>query len=146
MDKKKRLISDAPESNAGDDFHVLWSIRKSLELLNTDDSALKAITVEGVLPEEAKNLDPTGFLFLGVDITEYFGGENFRNANSVIKYFFMLLRNSAELITFIVAIYFITPQFLFGSGPICNSKTPPLSSSFAGNRKESSFCPFSVAD
>jgi len=44
MDKKERIISDAPESNAGDDFHVLWSIRKSLELLNTDDSALKAIS------------------------------------------------------------------------------------------------------
>ena len=83
MDKKSRLISDAPESNAGDDFHVLWSIRKSLELLNTDDSALKAITVEGVLPEEAKKLDPTGFLFLGVDITEYFGDENFQDANNV---------------------------------------------------------------
>ncbi|MDL2311896.1 NACHT domain-containing protein [Bacteroidales bacterium OttesenSCG-928-B11] len=84
MDKKNRVISDAPESNAGDDFHVLWSIRKSLELLNTDNSALKAITVEGVLPKEAKKLDPTGFLFLGVDITEYFGGENFQNANRVI--------------------------------------------------------------
>lgn len=84
MDKKNRVISDAPESNAGDDFHVLWSIRKSLELLNTDNSALKAITVEGVLPKEAKKLDPTGFLFLGVDITEYFGGENFQDANRVI--------------------------------------------------------------
>lgn len=84
MDKKGRVISDAPESNAGDDFHVLWSIRKSLELLNTDDSALKAITLEGVLPSEAIKLDPTGFLFLGVDITEYFGGENFQDANSVI--------------------------------------------------------------
>ncbi|OCW92678.1 hypothetical protein A9168_14980 [Macellibacteroides sp. HH-ZS] len=84
MDKKGRVISDAPESNAGDDFHVLWSIRKSLELLNTDDSALKAITLEGVLPSEAIKLDPTGFLFLGVDITEYLGGENFQDANSVI--------------------------------------------------------------
>ncbi|PKO96535.1 MAG: hypothetical protein CVU11_02790 [Bacteroidetes bacterium HGW-Bacteroidetes-6] len=63
MDKNSRVISDAPESNAGDDFHVLWSIRKSLELLNTDDYALKAITVEGVFPNEAKKLDPTGFLF-----------------------------------------------------------------------------------
>lgn len=84
MDKKSRVISDAPESNAGDDFHVLWSLRKSLELLNTDDFALKAIAVEGVLPSEAKKLDPTGFLFLGVDITEYYGGENFQDANSVI--------------------------------------------------------------
>jgi len=25
---------DAAELNAGDDFHVLWTIRKSLELLN----------------------------------------------------------------------------------------------------------------
>lgn len=84
MYKKDQVISDAPESNAGDDFHVLWSIRKSLELLNTDDSGLKAITVEGVLPKEAKRLDPTGALFLGVDITEYFGGEDFQDAHSVI--------------------------------------------------------------
>lgn len=84
MVNKSRAISDAPESNAGDDFHVLWSIRKSLELLNTDDSALKAVTVEGVLPKEAKKLDPTGFLFLGVDIAEYFGGEDFQDANKVI--------------------------------------------------------------
>ena len=83
MDKKDRIISDAPESNAGDDFYVLWSIRNSLELLNTDDSALKAITVEGVLPKETKKLDSTGFLFLGVDITEYLGGENFQDASSV---------------------------------------------------------------
>lgn len=76
--------SNAPESNAGDDFHVLWSVRKALELLNTEDSALKAITVEGVLPVEAKKMDPTGFLFLGVDIAEYYGGENFHDATSVV--------------------------------------------------------------
>jgi len=63
MDIKNRIISDAPESNAGDDFHVLWSMRKSLELLNTDESAIKAITLEGVLPTEAKKFDPTGFYF-----------------------------------------------------------------------------------
>lgn len=51
--------------------------------MNTDDSALKAITVEGVLPKEAKKLAPAGFLFLGVDITEYLGGENFQDASSV---------------------------------------------------------------
>ena len=45
---KTKQISEAPESSAGDDFHVLWTMKKSFELLNFDDNGLKAITVESI--------------------------------------------------------------------------------------------------
>ncbi|WP_298614880.1 hypothetical protein [uncultured Odoribacter sp.] len=44
---------DAPEYNAGDDFHQLWAVRKTLELINTNPSALKAITLEGIHPDDS---------------------------------------------------------------------------------------------
>ncbi len=75
-------IPEAPESNAGDNFHVLWTIKKSFELLNFEDDGLKAITVEGIF--EGSKLDPSGSNLLGVDIAEYFGADNFREANKVV--------------------------------------------------------------
>ena len=81
--KSKSQAPDAPESNAGDDFHILWSVRKSLELLNNQEIALKAIAIEGVFPKEAQKLDTSGQNLLGVDITEYYGGENFLSAHTV---------------------------------------------------------------
>lgn len=80
----KKTISEAPESNAGDDFHVLWTIKKSFDLLNFEDEGLKAITIEGIDPKNALKLDPFGNQLLGVDIAEYFGGENFNDANKVV--------------------------------------------------------------
>lgn len=80
----KKTISEAPESSAGDNFHVLWTVKKSFELLNFDDDKLKAITIEGIDPINSKKLDPSGDKLLGVDITEYFGGENFSEAKKVV--------------------------------------------------------------
>lgn len=82
MVKVLKNIPEAPESNAGDNFHVLWTIKKSFDLLNFDDEGLKAITVEGVF--RGNKLDPTGEQLLGVDITEYFGGDRLENPNKVI--------------------------------------------------------------
>jgi len=81
---RKKKITEAPESNAGDDFHVLWTIKKSFQLLNFDENGLKAITVEGIDSKNALKLDYYGDQLLGVDITEYFGGENFDAAEKVI--------------------------------------------------------------
>jgi len=78
--KEKGKMPDAPESSAGDDFHVLWAMRKSLELFNFKDEGLKALTIEGSAIEDAKIVDPDGDLLLGVDVGEYFGGENFEDA------------------------------------------------------------------
>ncbi len=80
----KKTISEAPESNAGDDFHVLWTIKKTFNLLNFEDDGLKAITIEGIDPKNALKLDPYGNQLLGVDIAEYFGGENFNDAKKVV--------------------------------------------------------------
>jgi hypothetical protein len=81
---KERQSVDAAESNAGDDFHILWSVRKGLELLNFDEEGLKAVTIEGLDNEDNSVVDSTGDLLLGVDITEYYGGEKFIDASRVI--------------------------------------------------------------
>lgn len=80
----KRKISDAHEPNAGYDFHVVWAIRKCLDLLNFDDKGLKAVAVESLDPVDSKELDPDGDLLLGVDLTEYFGGFMFKDAKSIL--------------------------------------------------------------
>lgn len=79
-----KRISEAPESNAGDDFHILWTIRRSFDLLKFDESDLKAITIEGPLIEEADDLDPNGGNLLGIDIAEYFGHDSFDQADRVV--------------------------------------------------------------
>lgn len=79
-----KTIPEAPESNAGDDFHILWTIKKSFNLFNFEDNGLKAITIEGIAIKEADKIDPTGKNLLGIDIVEFYGGENFRDAKNVV--------------------------------------------------------------
>ena len=79
-----KTIPDADLSSAGDDFHLLWAIKKSLDLLNFDDDGLKAVIIEGVEENASKKIDPTGEKFLGIDLTEYYGGIDFETANSVV--------------------------------------------------------------
>lgn len=81
---KHKLIPDADLSSAGDDFHVLWAIKKSLELLNFNDASLKAVTIEGFEKNLSKKVDPFGEKFLGIDLTEYFGGNDFESAESIV--------------------------------------------------------------
>src|SRR5688572_19495135 len=80
----KTRTPDAAESNAGDDFHVLWTIRKSLELLNFSKTGLKAISVEGLTSLDEKGLKGNSDILLVVDLTEYYGGENFEDSDQVI--------------------------------------------------------------
>ena len=49
-----KTIPDADLSSAGDDFHLLWAIKKSLDLLNFDDDGLKAVIIEGVEENASK--------------------------------------------------------------------------------------------
>lgn len=76
-------ISGAPESSAGDDFHVLWAARRLLTLLEPH-SKLTALKVEGVNPDESILLDPDGDQLLGIDITEYYGGLDSNEASRVV--------------------------------------------------------------
>lgn len=72
----------AIESNAGDDYHILWACRRALRLLEPD-SGLSLVRIEGVSREdEAAAADPDAFL--GVDLTEYYGGTSIVQASSVV--------------------------------------------------------------
>ena len=63
----------ARESNAGDEFHVLWAARRVVRLLDSR-SKLHRVFVEGVAAED----DPTADdLLLGVDLSEYYGADTF---------------------------------------------------------------------
>ena len=81
--KTLKTIPDGPESNAGDDFHVMWTIKKSFELLNFEAEGLQAITVEGIPLIDKQRINPYGDKLLGVDIAEYFGGADFITARKV---------------------------------------------------------------
>ncbi|MFC7523133.1 NACHT domain-containing protein [Parapedobacter sp. GCM10030251] len=75
---------DAAESNAGDDFHILWAVTRCLKLINFDEGALKAVSVEGLPYSENSWLDTSGNMMLGVDLVEYYGGDQFHSAKKVI--------------------------------------------------------------
>lgn len=81
---KYATIPDADLSSAGDDFHILWAIKKSLDLLNFDENGLKALGIEGVEKSLSNKIDPHGEKLLGIDLIEYHGGENFSEANKVV--------------------------------------------------------------
>ncbi len=76
-------IQDAKESNAGDDFHIVWTVRKSMDLLNFEKDGLKKISLEGMTTIDNEKVDADGDVMLGVDLTEYYGGEDFETANKI---------------------------------------------------------------
>lgn len=80
---KHRKAVDARTSNAGDDFHLLWTVRRTLELLKPGTDLL-AVKPEGITPEEAITIDASGHRLLGVDLTEYYGGPTFKLASKVV--------------------------------------------------------------
>lgn len=82
--KKYKTVPDADLSSAGDDFHILWAMKKSLELLNFDEEGLKKVVIEGIEKKMSIEADPTGEKLLGVDLTEYYGGKDFSNAKKII--------------------------------------------------------------
>lgn len=83
MEQHNQPPSGARESGAGDDFHLLWAARRVLSLLHPQ-SDLTGVRVEGPPPSESNEVDPEGDELLGVDIAEYFGGEDFQAATRVV--------------------------------------------------------------
>src|ERR1041384_3310924 len=80
--KASSAIAGARESHAGDEFHFVWAARKTVKLLDPQ-SGLCRLRVEGVTPvDEAatKRRDA----FLAVDVTEYFGGQDFARAQRTV--------------------------------------------------------------
>ena len=80
---KKQVISDAFESNAGDDFHILWAARKALSLI-APNTTLKALAVEGPDKNEAEEVDPGGGKLLSIDAAEYYGSIRFTECDKVV--------------------------------------------------------------
>ena len=78
------LLNDLPgarESNAGDDFHILWGVALCLRMIQPD-SSLRRIVIEGVAPRDRANASRRAFL--AADITEYYGGNSFEEAHKVV--------------------------------------------------------------
>ncbi len=73
------MTSSVRESRAGDDFHLLWAARRALALLDPR-SALQLVRLEGLNPADAEEGDDH---FLGVDLTEYYGGRTLADAARV---------------------------------------------------------------
>ena len=63
------------------DFHLLWAARRALLLLDPR-SGLQRVVMEGVTP--LARVDPEDSGLLGVDLTEYFGGNNLTEADRVV--------------------------------------------------------------
>lgn len=101
MTKNTKTIPDADLSSAGDDYHILWTIQKVLDLLNFDEHGLKAVLVEGIEAPLSHRIDPSGGKLLGIDLVEYYSSDNFEDASEVIisqlKY---STRNAQQNLTF----------------------------------------------
>ncbi|HEX4408993.1 MAG TPA: AVAST type 3 anti-phage nuclease/ATPase Avs3a [Xanthobacteraceae bacterium] len=69
-------------SRDGDQFHYLWAARRCLKLLSAD-SDLIAISIEGPSPGEHTNQPPVSEGEELIDIAEYFGSENIKDARLV---------------------------------------------------------------
>lgn len=67
------------ESRAGDDFHVLWAARRTLQLLDPTDP-LTLVRVEGLAPEDAADDDDR---YLACDLAEYDGAASMIDAAAV---------------------------------------------------------------
>ncbi|QDV25965.1 AVAST type 3 anti-phage nuclease/ATPase Avs3a [Aureliella helgolandensis] len=79
-------------SRDGDQFHYLWAARHCLQLLSSE-SDLVSISIEGPSPNERQGEPPTDVGEEVIDIAEYFGSENIRDAR-LIRY--MQLKHSTQ--------------------------------------------------
>lgn len=68
-------------SSAGDDFHEWWALRHALPLLS-ESTDLVALTVEGLIADD--ELGTPSDAWLGVDCTQYFGGDQLATATKVV--------------------------------------------------------------
>lgn len=73
-------LGGARPSNAGDEFHELWALRRALALLD-HESPLRAVAVEGLRREDEAGTDPA--IWEGVDCTFYFGGDTLATATRI---------------------------------------------------------------
>lgn len=74
-------LPGARESNAGDEFHVLWGVSLCLKMIQPA-SPLKSVVIEDVDPLDRSHSPNRAFL--AADITEYYGGSHFKEATDVV--------------------------------------------------------------
>lgn len=79
-------------SRDGDQFHYLWAARRCLQLLSLQ-SDLIAISIEGPSPEEGQSTPPVSAGDEVIDLAEYFGSEEVKDAR-LIRY--MQLKHSTR--------------------------------------------------
>ena len=73
-------LPGARESNAGDDFHILWALSRCLKLIDPA-SGLTAVSIEDVSPSDRAAAGSRDFLT--ADVTQYYGGESFDVAERI---------------------------------------------------------------
>jgi hypothetical protein len=71
-------MQDALASNAGDRYHFVYAARRMLDMLHPQ-SNLEKIVMESVTKEDLLLADREE-TFLGVDLTEYYGGQDSNDA------------------------------------------------------------------
>lgn len=76
-------MTGARESNAGDDFHFIWSAKKALQLLEPG-TEFEALCVEGPNIKDSIYFEDDGNALLSIDVAEYFGGKKYEDATKVI--------------------------------------------------------------
>lgn len=82
MTPQRGDIPGARESNAGDEFHILWALGRILRMLDPRET-LHLVVMEGVSPIDTRRPAPATLL-LGADLTEYYGGTGIADADRVV--------------------------------------------------------------
>jgi hypothetical protein len=73
-------MSPALESNAGDRYHFVYAARRLMDLLYPG-AGLRRVVLEGIAPTDAEG--ESADTYLGVDLTEYFGGDTLETADTL---------------------------------------------------------------
>ena len=74
----------ARESNAGDNFHVVWAARRAIQLLKPRTNLRRVLIEKLSAIDEAASTKAVKDLFLGVDVSEYFGGDSLHSSQRVV--------------------------------------------------------------
>ena len=74
-------LPGARESSAGDEFHILWAVRRVLGLLDPA-SGLNRVVMEDLTPVPPEGVDPE--LLLAADMAEYYGGTELTTSERVV--------------------------------------------------------------
>lgn len=70
--------------NQGDDYHILWTGRRALRLLDSREGAPVAVVIENVSPNELGKETPETAGLLVVDTVEYYGSENLKKSGRAV--------------------------------------------------------------